>query len=214
MSFDYLQVTREFYEDHAEEYARKTAGMFDQEWLDKFASLVRPNGRILDVGCASGRDSGWFVSNGFQVEGIDVSPALIERAKKAVPNATFSVMDLANLQYPPESFDGIWCSCVLLHIPRAEAPSVVASLARILRSSGILYILVKEGKSEGLEQDARYGNATKFSSYFKVDELHEMIEAADLKIRLISDMHEKVDDYRASERIFALAQKPDAQANG
>jgi SAM-dependent methyltransferase len=213
MSFDYLQVTREFYESHAEEYARTTAGMFDQEWLDKFASLVGRNGRVLDVGCAGGRDSGWFASHDFQVEGIDISPALIEIAKKAVPNATFSVMDLANLQYPPESFDGIWCSCVLLHVPRAEAPSVVANFGRILRPSGILYILVKEGNREGLEQDARYGNATKFSSYFQVGELHDMLEAADLKIMSISDMHQKVDDYRASERIFALARKPIASAN-
>jgi len=208
MSSDYLQVTRDFYEDHAEEYARTTAEMFDLEWLDKFASRMRPSGRILDVGSAGGRDSGWFVSHGFQVEGIDISPALIEIAKRTVPGATFSVMDLANLQYPPESFDGIWCSCVLLHVPRAEAPSVVASLATRLRPSGILYILVKEGNSEGLEPDTRYGNSIKFSSYFEVNELHEMLEAAGLKIILISDMHQKVDDYRAAERIFALAQKP------
>lgn len=212
MNFDYLQVTREFYEDHAEEYARNTAGMYDQEWLEKFASLVRPKGRVLDVGSASGRDAAWFVSNGFEVEGIDISSTLIEIARKAVPGASFSAMDLANLQFPPDSFDGIWCSCVLLHIPREQAPSVITNLATTLRPSGVLYILVKEGRREGLEQDARYDNATKFSSYFEVDELRDMLLAADLDIVSISDMHQKVDDYRASERIFALAQKSAASS--
>ena len=80
-------------------------------------------------------------------------------------------------------------------------------MADKLRPGGVIYVLVKEGKSEGLEEDGRYNNAVKFSSYFEVQEIHDMMVGADLDIVLISDTHQRVDSYRAAERIFALARK-------
>ena len=207
MSTDYVSVNRNFYEENAGAYARNTVQMLDLEWLEKFASHVRPGGKILDVGCASGRDSAWFASRGFDVVGIDISESLVEMATNSVPNAHFAVMDLMNLDFPDESFDGIWCSCVLLHISRTDAPIAVQKMASKLRPEGILYILVKEGNTEGLEEDDRYHNAVKFSSYFEVSEIRTMLKDAGLDILEISDMHKRVDDYRASERIFALARK-------
>jgi SAM-dependent methyltransferase len=207
MEADYVAVNRDFYDANAEAYARTTANMFDQEWLDRFVSYIGPGGRILDVGCAGGRDSGWFATHGFEVEGIDISPSLIDLATKAVPGAHFAVMDLNRLEFPKSYFDGIWCSCVLLHVRRSEAPSAVVEMADRLRPGGVIYILVKEGSGEGLEEDNRYNNAVKFSSYFEVQEIHQMLDNANLDIVLISDTHQRVDNYRASERIFALARK-------
>jgi SAM-dependent methyltransferase len=207
MTADYISVTRDFYNENAEAYARNTAQMLDLEWLEKLAAHVRPGGSVLDIGSASGRDSAWFTSRGFEVTGIDISESLIALAAKAVPRARFSVMDLMHLDFPDESFDGIWCSCVLLHIPRADAPIAVRRMASKLRPGGVLYILVKEGNMEGLEEDSRYGNAVKFSSYFEAWEIRTMLKDADLEILEISDLHKRVDDYRAAERIFALAQK-------
>jgi SAM-dependent methyltransferase len=210
MEVDYIGINREFYDTNAESYARTTAEMFDLEWLDRFISHVRPGGRILDAGSAGGRDSSWFVARGFEVKGIDISPSLISIAMRAVPNAHFAVMDLTRLDFPDSYFDGIWCSCVLLHVPRSEAPATIRGMAEKLRPGGVIYILVKEGAREGLEEDARYNNGIKFSSYFEVQEIHQMLVDAGLEIVLISDTHQRVDDYRASERIFALARKSDA----
>jgi SAM-dependent methyltransferase len=213
MEVDYLAVTRKFYEANAESYATTTAQMYDNEWLERFASVVRPRGRILDVGCAAGRDSRWFADRGFSVDGIDLSPTLIDAAKAAVPSARFVVMNFMDLDFPNQTFDGIWCSCVLLHVPRHEAPAAVGHLASRLKPGGHIYILVKEGQSEGLEQDPRYGNATKFSSYFEASEIRDMLKAADLEIEAISDLHKRVDSYRAAERIFALARRPEKSAD-
>jgi SAM-dependent methyltransferase len=207
MSADYVSVTRDFYNENAEAYARNTAQMLDLEWLEKLASRVRPGGSILDIGSASGRDSAWFASRSFEVLGIDISESLVALAARAVPEARFSIMDLMHLDFPDESFDGIWCSCVLLHIPRADAPIAVRRMVSKLRPGGVLYVLVKEGNTEGLEEDGRYGNAVKFSSYFEAWEVRTMLKDAGLEILEISDLHKRVDDYRATERIFALAQK-------
>lgn len=208
MKPDYVTVNRHFYDENAETYANMTAGMSDHEWLQKFSSNVRPHGRILDVGCAAGRDSAWFSARGFDVVGIDISRSLISIASKAVPHGEFHVMNLTELTFPSSSFDGIWCSCVLLHVPHAEARSAVVGLADRLRPDGVIYVLVKAGTGEGLEKDPRYNNAIKFSSYFEVQEIFDILLDAGLKVISISDLYKRVDDYRARERIFALARKP------
>jgi SAM-dependent methyltransferase len=207
MTADYVSVTRDFYNENAEAYARNTAQMLDLEWLEKITSHIRPGGSILDVGSAGGRDSAWFASRGFEVTGIDISETMVALAAAAVPEARFSAMNLMHLDFPDESFDGIWCSCVLLHIPRADAPIAVRGLVSRLRPSGFLYVLVKEGNTEGLEEDSRYGNAVKFSSYFEAWEIRTMLKDSGLEIIEISDLHKRVDSYRATERIFALAKK-------
>jgi SAM-dependent methyltransferase len=207
VGIDFISVNKNFYNRNAQAYADNTAQMLDLEWLEKFVSQVQPGGKILDVGSASGRDSAWFVSHGFDVVGIDISESLVEMATKAVPNAHFDVMNMMDVDFRDDSFDGIWCSCVLLHVPRADAPRTIQKMASKLRHDGLFYVLVKEGNTEGLEEDHRYGNAVKFSSYFEASEIRTMLKDAGLEILEISDLHRRVDDYRASDRVFALARK-------
>ncbi len=40
-------------------------------WLQRFAALVPPQGRVLDVACGSGRHVRWLAAQGFRVTGID-----------------------------------------------------------------------------------------------------------------------------------------------
>ena len=205
---DYVTINRDFYERNAIAYAEMTAEMFDLSWLEKFSSKIPSGGRILDVGCAAGRDSAWFAARGFQVVGIDISPTFIDLASKAVPNGEFHVMDLAKLSFRSCSFDGIWCSCVLQHVPRADAKSAIAGLADKLRSGGRIYILAKEGVRDGLERDNRFNNNMKFASYFEPEEIHDWLLEAGLKIITIKDLRQTVDPFRSPKRIFALARKP------
>jgi SAM-dependent methyltransferase len=65
------------------------------------ASLVRtvgpalePGDRVLELGCADGGLSARLAEAGLEVHGIDVSPAMIERAQARVPRATFAVGDV------------------------------------------------------------------------------------------------------------------------
>jgi len=204
---DYIAITRDFYESNAEAYAKNTSGMLDLEWLEKFSQALPDGGRVLDVGCASGRDTKWFADNGFDAHGVDLSPRLVSIAQDAVPNATIDEMNVMELQFPDEFFDGVWCSCVLLHISRADAPKAVKEMVRVLRREGLLYVLVKEGSREGIEEDSRYGGAEKFASYFTADELKVMMKTEGLAIVEFSGIDVAVDEYRAKDRLFALARK-------
>ena len=69
-------------------YERDAAG-FAKEWneqpspLDMYDLLSRyfHPGPTADIGCGSGRDLAWLVSNGYDACGFDASPALVRQAR-------------------------------------------------------------------------------------------------------------------------------------
>ena len=40
-------------------------------WLTRWAHLIRPGGRVLDLACGSGRHSAWLAAQGFAVLAVD-----------------------------------------------------------------------------------------------------------------------------------------------
>ena len=104
----------------------------------------------------------WFVEHGFSAVGVDNSKRMIEVARASDTRPEYYEMDILQAEFPDGSFDGIWCSCVLLHIRRASLTRAVGELARLLRPSGILYVLVKEGDGEGIEKMCGTGEQRSF----------------------------------------------------
>lgn len=49
------------------------------------------NGTLLDLGCGSGHSTEFLATSGYEVLGLDVSPAMIRLAKRRVPTAAFRV---------------------------------------------------------------------------------------------------------------------------
>lgn len=71
------------------------------------SAAERPIGRMLDVGCATGEETQWYVRAGVpDVHGIDVDGALLARAKKKVARATFHRGDFASIRLRPR-FDAV-----------------------------------------------------------------------------------------------------------
>jgi SAM-dependent methyltransferase len=65
-----------------------------------FAAIDPVGTRLLEIGCGAGNLAGWFADRGFDVTGIDISPAAIEWAtERAIARARFLVGDVvAELQ--------------------------------------------------------------------------------------------------------------------
>lgn len=67
--------------------------------------LIQPGEHVLDAGCGYGRlvdllpeGHGWYM-------GIDLSPDMVDLARKTYPKHTFSVMDLRKIELPDDVFD-------------------------------------------------------------------------------------------------------------
>ncbi len=174
--------TQQFYESHVREYEEQTLNLLPQSFLQKFMETLPRNCRILDVGCAFGRDSAVLAEHGFRVTGVDYAAALIERAKQRVLNVEFLVADMRELPFHSGSFDGIWAYMSLLHLQKSEVPAVLQEFAHVLAPKGLLALGMKVGQGEGYISDQRYGGAQKYFANFEVDEMHELLQRAGFEV--------------------------------
>lgn len=172
-------VTVESYNQTAEDYAKNVCELHPKKASTVFTSFLRKGSKVLDIGCGSGRDAQVFVEKGYQVVGIDLSSAMIGIAKKKVKKARFQIMDMRNLIFNDNTFDGIWANAVLLHVPKKKISSTLKEWRRVLKKSGLLYIGVKEGRGEGFEMDKRYKTPVKkYFSYFEKSEIERKVKLA------------------------------------
>jgi SAM-dependent methyltransferase len=135
------------------------AAAFAQDWHAQPAPadlhaivkrFFRP-GRSADIGCGSGREVAWLVTNGFEAEGYDGSEALIEEARRRYPALAFKTALLPQLaQLPNGAFDNVLCETVIMHLPREEIAPAVGRLVSLLKPAGVLYLSwrVAEGKDQ------------------------------------------------------------------
>jgi len=152
-----------------------------QEVIDFFIENVGGK-NILDVGCASGRDAKYFFEHGFNVTGIDLSEKFIELAKKNVPQVNFFQMDLRSLDFPENSFDGLWVCMSFLHVPKKQGLATLQGFYKVLKSNGLLHISVKEGNEELFIASKSCDNAQRFFANYSLPELKLVVEKAGFKI--------------------------------
>ena len=145
--------TIDYYSRNSEEYAGDTFSADMSDIYGRFLPYIQENGRILDLGCGSGRDAACFSSMGFSVEAVDGTPELCMIAEK---NTGLNVrcMRFDELDYVDE-FDGVWACASLLHIEREDLPDVFRKIRRALREGGVFYCSFKYGTSS-YERNGRF----------------------------------------------------------
>ena len=119
--------------------------------LAEIVTLLPEHGKVLDVGSGSGEPVAKFLfEHGLEVTGIDISENMVKLARKNVPKATFTQMDILALDFEENSFDGLICVYTLWHIPREEHAQIYRNFHRILKPNGLLVINTGLRESEGM----------------------------------------------------------------
>ncbi len=95
-------------------------------------------GAALDAGCGcNGRFFDLLEDHGFTAEGVDISGAMIERARRSHPHVTLHHADICTWQPPRQySFISAWDS--IWHVPLENQASVIAKLMAALIPGGVL----------------------------------------------------------------------------
>ncbi len=97
--------------------------------------------RILDAGCGAGPLLAELRARGADVSGFDLSPGMLDLARRRVPGADLRVADLAApLPYPDAAFDDVVVSLVLHYLE--DWGGSLAELHRVLKPGGRLLISV------------------------------------------------------------------------
>jgi SAM-dependent methyltransferase len=145
-----------FYNAYAEQYIAETAGLDISHIRNLFLNLVPKGGHILDLGCGSGRDSRFFIDQGYSVTPVDASQKIAQRAGEFIGKKV-EVLSFQELDYS-ETFDGVWACASLLHCPKSEMDSVMHRISRALKPNGIVYMSFKYGKGERVDEKGRFFN--------------------------------------------------------
>ena len=73
--------SEQYYNENANDFINTTVNVDLSELYEKFLKYVPKNSHVLDAGCGSGRDSKYFLDNGFKVSAIDASIEMVKGAK-------------------------------------------------------------------------------------------------------------------------------------
>ena len=96
--------------------------------------LIEKGKSVLDIGCGTGIFSRYFAETGATVTSMDISPALIEQAKKETTlPITYLLGDAERLPFPDGSFDVVAGSSILHHLDPVVA---MKEVYRVLRPNG------------------------------------------------------------------------------
>lgn len=148
--------TLDYYNKNSEEYFNSTLNVDMTNTYKAFLKLVPKGGKILDLGCGSGRDSMNFMKLGYEVTFVDGAKELAKRASvllgKEVIVSTFEELELK------EKFHGIWACASLLHIKREDLKTVLNNLYNNLDDNGVFYMSFKYGEKEYVDDKNRYFN--------------------------------------------------------
>lgn len=133
---------------------------YDRAVLGLFAELVRDGGGCLvaDVGCGPGRITGHLAGLGLDAFGIDLSPAMVEVARRDHPELRFEVGSMTNLDLPDASLAGLLGWYSLIHLPDEAIPAVLAHFYRVLRPGGLVLLAFHVGDDSRLKTSGYGGH--------------------------------------------------------
>jgi SAM-dependent methyltransferase len=152
----WLNDTRDSYNTIAASYADETRDLLDRllhvrAGVVLFAELVRAigGGPVADIGCGPGHTTALLRELGADAFGIDLSPAMIEIARREHPDARFEVGSMTNLDLADDSLAGVLAWWSLIHIPDEAVPGVLGQFHRVLRPGGVLAVGFHVGEMPG-----------------------------------------------------------------
>jgi SAM-dependent methyltransferase len=151
---DFLQETRNSYNTLAAAYAERYRGelvprALDRAVLGAFAELVLGGDgnatTVADVGCGPGRVTALLSSLGVDAFGVDLSPAMIEMARRDYPELRFKVGSMLELDIPAGSLGGVLAWYSTIHVPDDRLPDAFAEFRRVLVPGGYLLLGFQAG---------------------------------------------------------------------
>ena len=135
------EVSSAIYESTAKKYnhGRKADPFIARKIGEKLPH--HQSGVYLDIGCGTGNYTHALARLGFDIQGLDFSPAMLVEAKRAFPGLVWHEADMRKLPFASHSFDGV-VSMHTLHYVRHSMGETFREMRRILKPGGKLVLLV------------------------------------------------------------------------
>ncbi|MFE9190633.1 class I SAM-dependent DNA methyltransferase [Micromonospora sp. NPDC007208] len=162
---DWLAATRTSYDTVAVSYARLVRDLLaeaphERAALASFAERLRGagDGPVADVGCGTGRITAHLHTLGVDAFGIDLSPGMIDVARRDHPELRFEVGSMTDLDLADGSVAGLVAWYSLIHIPDDQIGAVFAHFRRVVRPGGPLLLGFHVGDETTLKTEGYGGH--------------------------------------------------------
>jgi SAM-dependent methyltransferase len=144
---EHQEETAAAYDEVVELYAslfadRLETQPFSRAMIRTFAELVGGTGnrRAADVGCGPGHLTAMLHELGLDAFGLDVSPGMVDHARRAHPALRFEVGRMEALPVGDGALGGVLAHYSTIHTPPGELPALLAELRRVLAPGGLLLV--------------------------------------------------------------------------
>ncbi|MGV9453112.1 class I SAM-dependent methyltransferase [Streptomyces sp. NPDC003635] len=144
---EHQEQTRAAYDGVVELYAAKFANQleeqpFSRNMIRTFAELVRRTGnsRAADVGCGPGHLTAMLHDLGLDAFGLDLSPAMIDHARRTHPALRFEEARMESLPVEDSALGGVLAHYSMIHTPPGDLPALLAEQVRVLSPGGLLMV--------------------------------------------------------------------------
>jgi uncharacterized protein YceH (UPF0502 family) len=132
---------------YAEQFCDELAGLPFESWLLRRVVDLADGSPVVEVGTGPGHVAAFLAEAGADATGLDITPEMVDQARRRYPGGSYQVGDLRRLMRPT-THDGwgavlAWYS--LIHLAPSELPAAIASLARPLRANGWLVLALHTG---------------------------------------------------------------------
>jgi ubiquinone/menaquinone biosynthesis C-methylase UbiE len=154
----------------------------DGEWY-RWLSKLPPRALVLDIGCGTGRDAELCFSDNLRYVGIDYSIPMLEIARKnnADKNGSdvaFAGMDMKQLAFRSECFDGFRAITTFMHIPRHMLLGVLLGVRRVLKPGAHGAVSVPNGTFAGMYEGKRDVGGRTYSVCWSPNKLDRVLADA------------------------------------
>ena len=183
-----LETVRESYDRVADAYVELAMGRLEPEpWLRAvlaaFAESVRGLGPVLDVGCGPGTVTAHLTELGLDASGVDLSPRMVEHARRQYPDLRFSVASATELDLAPASLGGVLGWWSLFNLPREALPGVLRTFAEALVPGGQALVGTHVGDGDVLRTEGYGGLPVSWTTHlYRPETLAGMLLDAGLEV--------------------------------
>ena len=116
-------------------------------FADQLASEHGAGAEVCDMGCGPGHVGAFLAARGLVVQGIDLSPSMVEHARALHPDMTFDVGNMTALAVPDGRYDGMVAFYSIIHLSRdGDVRAALREFHRVLRAGGLLLLAVHLGE--------------------------------------------------------------------
>ena len=202
------------YDRIADEYARR---MFDElqhkpldcRLLDRFAESVRHAGVACDLGCGPGHVARYLHGRGIHVCGMDLSPGMIQCARRLNPGIEFSQGDMRALPVKDNTWAGIAAFYAIVNLSPVDLVQALQEMMRVLEPGGRLLLSFHIGEDTSQVEELWDSGAALEFHFFRTNTVVDHMRDAGFEVEEIIEREPYAPDVEyQSRRAYIFAQKP------